>query len=151
MPESDAPDQEFSDEVAREENVKHLEMIQAVIARLGGNSFLIKAWAVTAAAAAYGIAVNRIDWRVGLIGILIVLGFWVLDSYYLRQERLFRLHYDYVRSDVRAVPRFSMSTTRFNSRVRRRAVLFSTSLVTLYGTLVVVGLALGAITAFTSP
>ena len=96
--------------------------------------------------AAYGIAVNRLDWRISSIGILAVLTFWVIDSYYLRQERLFRLLYDYVRSNIRAVPRFSMKTIRFNRRVHRRVVFFSLTLFTLYGMLIVVGVALTMIT-----
>jgi hypothetical protein len=139
------PETEVSDDIAREENVKHLEMIQAIVARFAGNSFLIKAWTVTIAAGAYGIAVGRLDWRIELIGTLVVACFWGLDCYFLRQERLFRLLYDYVRSDIRAVPRFAMQTTRFNSRVHRRAVFFSTTLVTLYGGLIAAGALLGVL------
>ncbi|HKR51134.1 MAG TPA: hypothetical protein VJT72_16410 [Pseudonocardiaceae bacterium] len=133
------------DETAREENVKHLEMIQAIISRLAGNSFLIKAWTVTVAAAAYGIAVNRLDWRICIIGTLAVAEFWVLDSYFLRQERIFRLLYDYVRSDIRAMPRFSMATTRFRSRVHRHTVFFSITLSVLYGTLIAIGITLAIV------
>jgi hypothetical protein len=32
-----------------ERRVKHLEMIQAVVARLGNNAFLIKGWSITGA------------------------------------------------------------------------------------------------------
>jgi hypothetical protein len=137
------------DETAREENVKHLEMIQAIISRLAGNSFLIKAWTVTVAAAAYSIAVNRLDWRICTIGTLAVAEFWVLDSYFLRQERIFRLLYDYVRSDIRAMPRFSMATTRFRSRVHRRTVFFSITLSVLYGTLIAIGIALAIVAGTT--
>ena len=142
----DNSEDQFDEETVREENVKHLEMIETIISRLASNSFLIRAWSVTIATAAYGIAVNRLDWRISSIGILAVLTFWVIDSYYLRQERLFRLLYDYVRSNIRAVPRFSMKTIRFNRRVHRRVVFFSLTLFTLYGMLIVVGVALTMIT-----
>ncbi len=36
-------------------HVKHLEMIQSVVARLGNNAFLIKGWAITVAAAFVGL------------------------------------------------------------------------------------------------
>ena len=136
-------------EVVREENVKHLEMIQAIISRLAGNSFLIKAWTVTLSAAAYGISINRIDWRISTIGTVAVVAFWMLDSYFLRQERIFRLLYDYARSDIEAITRFSMATTRFRRRVHRVATFFSATLSLLYGTLSIAGLALTIIAART--
>jgi hypothetical protein len=132
-------DDENDDGVIRSENVKHLEMLQGIISRLAANSFLIKAWSITAAAAFYGIAVNRGDWRISVVGAVLVIAFWVLDSYYLRQERLFRLLYDSVRSDIRAVSRFSMNPTQFHSRVHRTAVFFSVTLLVLYGSIVAVG------------
>jgi hypothetical protein len=138
-------DGQFDAETCREENVKHLEMVQAVINRLASNSFLVKTWSITIATATYGIAVNRSDWRISTIGAFAVLTFWFIDSYFLRQERLFRLLYDYVRSDIRAVPRFSMKTTRFNRRVYRRSVFFSLTLWVLYGMLIIVGIALGIV------
>lgn len=133
------PEEEVDEKTAREENVKHLEWIQAIINRLASNSFYIKAWCLTVTAAAYGIAVNRVDWRLTAIGLFVVAGFWFLDSYFLRQERLFRLLFDYVRSDVRAVPRFSMHTTRFQPRVHRSGAFFSTTLISYYGILSTVG------------
>lgn len=133
---------DLEEEIARQENVKHLEWIQAIINRLASNSFNIKAWCLTVAAAAYGIAVNRVDWRLSAIGLFVVAAFWFLDSYFLRQERLFRLLYDHVRSDARAVPRFSMHTTRFQPRVSRWAAFFSTTLLSFYGMLVILGVAL---------
>lgn len=136
------------DDIARQENVKHLEMIQSIVTRLASNSFLIKAWTVTLATAAFGISINRADWRLSIIGVAMVIAFWGLDSYFLRQERLFRLLYDYVRSEP-AVPRFAMQTIRFNARVHRRAVFFSTTLVILYGSLVLAGLGLAGVDLFT--
>lgn len=126
----------------REENVKHLEMIQSIITRLGGNSFLIKGWCLTVAAATYGFAVNRVDWRITLIGLAVVATFWSLDAYFLRQERLFRHLYNHVRRSWVAVPRFSMNLQPFLGfhTVQRWKVFFSVTLVLFYGSLVVVGI-----------
>lgn len=143
----DGDDRDRSDETIRTENVKHLEMIQAIVARLAGNSFLIKAWTISVSAAAFGIAINRFDWRLCAVGTFVVLAFWMLDCYFLRQERLYRLLYDYVRSDIRSTPRFSMNVGRFRPRVHRRAVFFSITLVALYGTLTVIGIALTTLSA----
>ncbi len=64
--------------------LKHLEFIQAVIARLAGNSFLIKGWALTVTGAFYGFAVHGSDWRLAALGLLPALTFWGLDGYFLR-------------------------------------------------------------------
>jgi hypothetical protein len=139
---------DLADDVAREENVKHLEMIQAIIGRLASNSFVIKAWTIPLAAGSYGIAVNRLDWRVSVTGIFVVAAFWALDAYYLRQERLFRLLYDYVRSETRSTPRFSMHTTRFDDRVSYRGAVLSFTLAVLYGILIAAGVALSLLSYF---
>lgn len=137
------------DTIAREENVKHLEFIQAVITRLASSSFLIKGWTMTIAAAAYGFAVSQFDARFSLVGMIVVLGFWLLDSYYLRQERLFRALYNHVRLDLRGgVPRFSMRTDRFRSYITRCGAFFSPTLITHYGMLTSVGVAIVVLASF---
>lgn len=88
--------------------LKHLELIQGVINRLAGNSFSMKGWSITLIAALMALAANNANERYAAIALLPALCFWGLDSYYLRQERLFRKLYDAVRSD--SVPSLSMST-----------------------------------------
>jgi hypothetical protein len=70
--------------------VKHLEMIQAVVSRLGSNGFLIKGWAVTLAGAFVGLAVNSHNGAFARIGAGVVMVLWGLDAYFLRAERRFR-------------------------------------------------------------
>ncbi len=132
----------MDEETAREENVKHMEFIQVIIARLAANSFHVKTWCLTITAATYGVAVSRVDWRLLMVGLFVIVVFWLLDSYFLHQERLFRLLYDHVRSDVRAVPRFSMDTTRFQPGAKRHAAFFSSTLTSFYGMLCAMGVAL---------
>jgi hypothetical protein len=90
--------------------IKHMEMIQAVISRLGNDSFLIKGWAVTVAAAFLGFAVTQDKWQLALASIGPTLLFWFLDSTYLRNERLFRDLFNRVRKDDK-VELFFMSAT----------------------------------------
>ncbi|GAA2822291.1 hypothetical protein [Saccharopolyspora taberi] len=144
MSDSPAEAVDTNDEVTRAENVKHLELIQAIITRLASNSFLVKGWSLTVSMAAYGVSLNRTDWRLAIIGLALTLGFWWLDSYFLRQERLFRLLYDYVRSDIRAVPRFAMNVSIFLDRdiVQQGKVMGSGTLVAFYGVLAIVGMAI---------
>ncbi len=75
-----------------EKVVKHLEMTQDVINRLGGNSFQLKGWSMTIIVAAT-VLIARPDLPspyFTLVLLIPILGFWGLDGYFLWQERLFR-------------------------------------------------------------
>lgn len=72
------------------ETIKHLEFIQAVITRINSNSFQIKGWTTTIVAALLAIYASTKNENFILVSILPVLVFWLLDSYYLMQERKFR-------------------------------------------------------------
>ena len=78
--------------------IKHLEMIQAVIARMAQNSFAFKGWTAALVTGIFVIAAaNGVNPRLLLVALLPTLAFWGLDGYYLWQERLFRKLYDAVR------------------------------------------------------
>ena len=69
---------------------EYFKIIQNTINRLASNSFLIKAWTITLIGSISILTfsiLNTIIFTV-LIGIVIV--FWILDSYYLKMERLYR-------------------------------------------------------------
>ncbi len=79
--------------------VKHLEMIQGIVNRLGSNSFQLKGWSMTLIVAAV-VLIARFDLQspyIILVLVLPIVGFWILDGYFLWQERLFRKVYDEVR------------------------------------------------------
>lgn len=96
---------------ASENKVKHLEMIQSVIGRLGSNSFLVKGWSVATGAALYSIAIHNDEWGFAAIGASAILVFWVLDAYYLHREKLFRGLFDLVRADDPRSADFCMDYT----------------------------------------
>lgn len=126
------------------ERIKHLEFIQAVIARLAGNSFLAKGWAMTVATAIYGFAASRLSPAIAAIGMVPVAAFWLLDAYFLRHERLYRFLYDDVRQPDADVEPLSMDTQPYNGEkwASWRNVTFSITLAVFYGMLLGVGLAL---------
>lgn len=72
-----------------EAKLKHLEFIQAVIARMATNSFLFKGWAITIAAALSAFA--AVDTKRALLAIALISTamFWGLDGYYLWLEHCF--------------------------------------------------------------
>jgi hypothetical protein len=80
-----------------EMKIKHLEFIQGIINRLANNSFLIKGWCITIVAALAALSSSGANQRFILIAYFPIFVFWLLDSYYLWQERLYRGHYDEVR------------------------------------------------------
>ena len=96
-----------------EKVVKHLEMILGVIERMARNSFTLKSWTVALIVASLWLSV-RYDGNLNIILIIIVItvGFWSLDGYFLRQERLFRKLYDHVR--LQENTDFSMCTSLFS-------------------------------------
>jgi hypothetical protein len=84
----------------REQIVRHLEITQGVVNRLASNSFSIKGWsmAILAAAILFIARSNNIYSEYLILTFLIpIVGFWLLDGYFLWQERLFRGVYDDVR------------------------------------------------------
>ncbi|WP_066072176.1 hypothetical protein [Neobacillus soli] len=81
-----------------ENKLKHLEFIQGVINRMGQNSFLLKGWAVTLVAGLFVFANTQdMEWKMISIAFIPSIFFWLLDGYFLWQEKLFRNLYDHVR------------------------------------------------------
>ncbi len=121
-----------------ESKLKHLEMIQAVVNRMANNSFLLKGWAVTLVSALLALAAANSDRRFVFVAVLPLLMFWLLDAYFLRQERLFRKLYDKVRKlDEKAID-FSMNTAPHVAETASWiGVMFSRTLVIFYGALAV--------------
>jgi hypothetical protein len=119
--------------------LKHLEFTQAAINRMAGNSFLLKGWSVTLAAALLALSAKDANPKLIAIAYYPILVFWVLDGYFLSQERLFRALYDKVRNMRDTEIDFSMDTTEFKKgRNSWAASALSTTLLIFYGTVLVV-------------
>jgi hypothetical protein len=93
------------------ERIKHLELIQAVVGRLGNDGFLMKGWALTVAGAFYGFAINKSNWQLAVAALVPTAIFWGLDAYFLRCERLFRCLYSKVRAKNPDIKPFFMGAT----------------------------------------
>ena len=118
--------------------IAHLEMVQAVITRMAGNSFLIKGWSVTLVAALFALAAANTSPLFVYLAYFPTFMFWALDAYFLRQERLFRKLYDYVRTSEgeEAAVDFSMNTQPFAKNVADTwSVAFSHTLSLFHGTI----------------
>lgn len=117
---------------ADKERIEHLKMIQAVISRMAQNSFLIKGWAVTLVAALFALAAADSNPAMVVIALIPATGFWLLDAYFLRQERLFRGLYDQIRSASGSVD-FSMNTDDSTPKTGIIEVACSPTLLLFYG------------------
>lgn len=123
---------------------KHLEFVQAAVNRMAGNLFLLKGWSITLIAALFALAAKDSNQFYILIAYFPLLIFWLLDGYFLSQERKFRALYDHVRKLKESEIDFSMDTRPFSSDSRNTwlGAMSSRTLVTYYVGLAVVMLVL---------
>ena len=123
-----------------ENKLKHLEFIQQAVNRMASNLFLLKGWTVTLIAALFALAAKDSKDVYFLIAYLPPVMFWVLDGYFLAQERRFRALYDHVRKLDESEIDFSMDTQKFSHEWRTSWLgsMFSRTLNIYYGSLIVV-------------
>lgn len=81
-----------------EKKVKHLEMIEAIIERMGKNSFQLKGWAVTLVTVIGGLAAQGTEKRFFILAFVPTLAFWMLDAFYLQIERKYKNLYKKVQN-----------------------------------------------------
>ena len=74
--------------------VDYFKIIQNSIDRLARNSFLIKAWTITLIGGISILTFSFINILIFSVLAVIIFFFWILDSYYLRIERLYRALYN---------------------------------------------------------
>lgn len=132
-----------------ENEVKHLEFIQSNIARMGQNSFYMKGWALAVLAAvlalyAASVGDNGYGNTVFLyVAVIPTTVFWLLDSYYLQQERKFRGVYNDVaklseESTRINIKPFEMPLYKYNGgKYSLTSVIFSITEYPLYLTIIV--------------
>ncbi len=125
-----------------EAKLKHLEFLQNIITRMANNSFLLKGWIVTILGAILSLSKDDIDSKIILITSFLIVIFWILDAYFLGQERYFRARYDEVRKKEPKEIDFGMGLEgKPTSNTHVIPVMFSYTLVIYYiSLLVVVGL-----------
>lgn len=100
----------------KEAMFKEFEFIQEIIERQAENSFRIKGWTVTLVVVA--IVFRTSDFQ--LFGAFIpLIGFWGLDAYFLRQEKMYRRLYEWVRKNRPETEdrKFELDASRFKSDV----------------------------------
>lgn len=118
---------------------KHLELIQAVIARMSAASSQAKAWLLPVVSAAYGYGLTKHAESVALLGLGTVLLFGYMDLNYLRQEKRYRLLHAEVAEGQPVRPPFSMEPPALRAGDN---VWTSWSIAPFYGALLAAGVAI---------
>jgi hypothetical protein len=124
-----------------EKKLKHLEFIQNVITRMNTNSFLLKGWSVTLVAALFAFAAKDTNINYVLITYISTPVFWLLDGFYLSQERQYRRLYNNVKLKDEANIDFDMNASPYkNGKNCWISSTFSTTLLLFYGFLIAITL-----------
>lgn len=118
--------------------LKHLEFVQGVINRLSTNSFLLKGWSVVLVAALVTLSARDSNVSFALLAYIPGVIFWGLDGYFLAIERVYRRHYDRVRTRQPENIDFSMDISDLGPTFSQWAgAIFSKTLWPFHGALVV--------------
>lgn len=124
-----------------ENKIKHLEFAQLVITRMNVNSFLLRGWSVTLVAALFALAAKDANINYVMITYVSTPLFWILDAYYLSQERKYRDLYNKVRLLDEAQIDFDMNAKSLSTAKNSwLTCIFSITNLIFYGTLIAVTL-----------
>ena len=93
---------------------KHLEFIQNAINRMAGNLFFLRGWTITLITGLFALSAAKGFYNgYILLAYFLLFIFWILDGYFLAQERRFRCLYDDVRKLDEQKIDFSMNTKKY--------------------------------------
>lgn len=101
-----------------EDRRKHLDYLQAIITRMNANSFQIKSMVIVIISAMFALFAATPKVVFLFLSVFPSIFFWLLDAYYLQQERKFRAMYDDVagitnRYDIKA---YEMPVEKYNDK-----------------------------------
>lgn len=120
-----------------DEKLKHLEFIQNVISRMNSNSFLLKGWCITLVSALFVLSAKDANSLFMLITYIPLPAFWILDGFYISQERQYRDLYDEVANIPLQNINFSMNAKKFNKgRNTWLSGMLSKTLIPFYSTII---------------
>jgi hypothetical protein len=117
--------------------VKHLEMVQAIVARIANHGAALKNWCITTTTAVCGFAITLQRPLVALLALLPIVTFALLDTPYLRVERRFRELFDRIRAEDWATPPGFEINLQGAPKVNYWGVFISWSIASFYALLAV--------------
>ena len=125
-----------------EKVVKHLEMIQKYIIRYGLYSLFTKGFSLLLVITTQFLILTIVFleyphessflFTVVAVLLIIILGFWLLDAYFLQGERLFRHHYDTIRQQSDTDLNMYVSIYKDRPKGNYASAFFSITLMLFY-------------------
>ncbi len=104
---------------------KHLEFIQNIISRMAGNLFFLRGWTITLIGALLALfSKNNSPDYIFYFLIVLIFVFWILDGYFLSQERSYRDLYNHVRKLKEEEINFSMDIGEYQ-KYKKNILTFS--------------------------
>jgi len=99
-----------------EDKRKHLDYVQAVITRMNTNSFQLKNMAIVILTAMFAIFATAPKVLLLFLSVFPLFIFWLLDAYYLQQERKFRAMYNDIAglTNQYVIKTYDMTLTNYN-------------------------------------
>jgi len=122
----------------KEYMLKEIDIIQDIIKRMAFNSFMIKGWTITLVVVT--LLLKGTEKSQVWIAFIPLVVFWFLDAYFLRQERMYRILYDWVINNRLKTEEhlFDMKTRRFENEVQSTPrIMFSITLGWFYGSIAI--------------
>jgi|SRR3989344_9073405 len=114
---------------------KHLEFIQGIISRMAGNLFFLRGWTITLVGALLALfSKNNSPDYIFYFLILVVFILWILDGYFLSQERSYRDLYNHVRKLKEDDIDFSLDISEYQKYKKNTLIysMFSYTLLVFY-------------------
>lgn len=123
-----------------EAKIKHLEFIQALISRMGQNSFLVKGWCITLVSALYALAAKDSARDYVLVTYIAIPSFWILDGFFIAAERRYRELYKRVARKSESEVDFDLDASPFAAVHTWFFGVFSKTLIVFYPVMLLVAL-----------
>lgn len=112
-------------------------MVQNTINRMANSSFLIRGWAVTIIAAMFALAAKDVNAQYVLISYFSIPILWILDAFYLHQEKCYRSLFEVIGKRRGQDTDFSMNAREFEQGVNAWiCTVFSKTTLIFYGGIV---------------
>ena len=110
---------EVNEKTRHEDKVVHLQMIQGVIDRMSTSAAIYKGFAATIVTGIAAISFTEVSAWILLIAFLPVICFLMMDTYYLKLEKQYRILYEKIRNE-KIVPDFQdVQIRNFMMQTRR--------------------------------
>ncbi len=95
------------------EEIKYMEMVQAILTRMNTNSFQIKGFMMLILSAILVAFINSKNGWVLVCSFPVIIFVWFIDSYYLQHERKYRGLYNDLVQNINSKTLFSMDISNY--------------------------------------